>query len=142
MPHSTTHSETLESNPNNKMRILFVQKGISLFASSGEYRANISLLRHLAHLGHDTAQICFCKDGEVDLCVQETGEDKANLVKSKLLLPATDGGAPKEVHVSIFRNVDGIQIIALDSKVFREVFPRRVFAEMTKEYVEVSASLR
>jgi len=116
---------------------MFVQKGLSLFASSGEYRANISLLRHLANLGHDTAQICFAQEGEVETCVKQAGGVKANLTNTKLSLSASNGTIV-EISVSMFTHVYGIHTIALDGASFRKVFPRKLFTKKTKEFIEVS----
>lgn len=117
------------------MRILFVQKGLSLFASSGEYRANFSLLKHLASLGHDTAQICFSQGGEVDDCVAQVGAAKANLIKTILPFSRDDGSTVK-VRMSTFTDVNGIRIIALDSTGFQKAFPEKTYTIESTDYIE------
>jgi hypothetical protein len=121
------------------MRIFFCQKTWGLFASSGEYRANNSFLRHLASLGHATAQMCFALDGEVESMVAETQaagrEPKLTMTKLHLL---SENGITTPVDVSTFTNKYGIRIIALDGGSFREAFPANLFAKETTDFIDVS----
>jgi hypothetical protein len=120
------------------MRIFFIQKAHGLFASSGEYRANISFLKHLASLGHATAQVCYYQEGEVESCIKEVEEagGSADLVKDAVKFDAKDGGSVS-VDVSTFTNIDGIRMIAFDAKSFEEVFPSKLYAKETIDYIEV-----
>jgi hypothetical protein len=121
------------------MRIFFIQKAWGLFASSGEYRANLSFLRHFASLGHATTQLCFGMDGDVKTSLEEMeaagrpddpAKDTLNLI--------SDGGDLIPVNVSAFTNVDGIHILALDGDRFKEAFPPDIYAQEIKEFIEVS----
>jgi hypothetical protein len=124
------------------MRIFFIQKAHGLFASSGEYRANISFLKHLASLGHATAQVCYYQHGEVESCIKEVEEAgrSADLVKDTVQFDAKDGGSVS-VDVSTFTNIDGIRMIAFDAESFEEVFPSKLYAQETIEYIEVSRDI-
>jgi hypothetical protein len=121
------------------MRIFFIQKAWGLFASSGEYRANLSFLRHFTSLGHATTQLCFGMDGDVKSCLKEmeaagrpddSAKDTLNLI--------ADGGESIAVEVSAFTNVDGIHILALDGDKFKEAFPPEIYANEIKAFIEVS----
>jgi len=128
------------------MRIFFIQKAVGLFASSGEYRANVSFLKHLASLGHATAQLCFALDGDVECCIAETeaAGRPANLIKDKLRL-LSDNDERISIDVSTFTDIHGIHIIALDGNSFREAFPQKLYAKETTDFIEKgvpSAKLR
>jgi hypothetical protein len=120
------------------MRVFFIQKAWGLFASSGEYRANLSFMRHLADLGHTTTQFCFGMDGDVKCCLKEmeAAGRPDHLAIDKLNLIA-DNGDLIQVEVSAFTNVDGIHIIALDGDKFKEAFPPKLYANDIKDFVEV-----
>jgi hypothetical protein len=120
------------------MRLFFIQKAWGLFASSGEYRANSSFLRHVTSLGHATAQLCFALEGDVESCVAATEASgrAANLTKDEMCL-FSDSGKKIAVTVSTFMNTDGIHIIALDGDNFRKAFPPRLYAKETTHFIEV-----
>jgi len=120
------------------MRIFFIQKAWGLFASSGEYRANLSFLRHFASLGHATSQLCFGMDGDVKRCIKEMeaagrlddpAKDNLNLI--------TNNGNSVSIEVSAFTNVDGIHILALNGDKFKEAFPPKIYAQEIKNFIEV-----
>jgi hypothetical protein len=124
------------------MRIFFIQKAWGLFASSGEYRANLSFLRHFTNLGHSTVQLCFGMDGDLKSCLKEMevagrpddpAKDTLNLI--------THGGNSISVEVSAFTNVDGIHILAVDGDKFKEAFPPEIYAQEIKDFIEVSVPL-
>jgi hypothetical protein len=120
------------------MRIFFIQKAWGLFASSGEYRANLSFLRHFASQGHATTQLCFGMDGDVKRCIKEmeaVGRLDDPAVDNVDLM--TDSGDPISVEVSAFTNVDGIHILALNGDKFKEAFPPKLYAQQIKEFIEV-----
>jgi len=121
------------------MRAFLIQKKMGLASSSGEYRANISLLKYLSSQGHATAQFCFAKDGEVASLVAEAeaAGKKACLSRSEFQLPLNnDNTIP--VGVSTFTSIDGIHMIALDATDFRKGLSAEDQGKETMEFMENS----
>jgi hypothetical protein len=121
-----------------KMRVFLIQKAIGLFASSGEYRANMSFLRHLASLGNATAQLCFALDGEVATCIAEVeaAGKTADLTTTAVHL-RSESGESSHLEVSVFTNIDGIHTIALDGTRFKEMLPQDLYTDHTIDFIEV-----
>ena len=126
------------------MRVFLFQTAIGLFSSSGGYKANICLLRHLASRGHRVRQLCYSYPGEAEAYFERMGfQDgcEPDLRKSVLHLRAQDGGSGTDVEVSHFTMDDGIEIVALDRKAFDTAFNmKKTWNEISREkanYIEV-----
>ncbi|KAF2840858.1 glycosyltransferase family 4 protein [Patellaria atrata CBS 101060] len=119
------------------MRVLMMQKSMGLFATTGEYKANTSLLRYLASRGHATAQFCFTYDGEIERAISkvEAGGAKASVSSGQFQM-ITEEGNPTDIKYWSFTNVNGIYNIALDADAITKVFPTKLQAKETKKFLE------
>ncbi|MCJ1245896.1 hypothetical protein MMC30_003100 [Trapelia coarctata] len=55
-----------------QMRVLLYQSAKGLFASSGGYKSNLTVIRHLASRGHIVQQVVFAHEFEIqDYCMEE-----------------------------------------------------------------------
>jgi hypothetical protein len=129
------------------MRVFLVQTARGLFSSSGGYKANIALLRHLASRGHAVRQLCYSFGDEVDTYVQKMakrgGHDPHR--RTRLLHLRTKNGR-LEIDVKVEELVmdDGVQVVALQSEAFDDAFggTENICRDMVKEtadYIEVIA---
>jgi hypothetical protein len=110
------------------MRIFFIQKAWGLFAPSGEYRANLSFLKHFASLEHATSQLCFgmnsdvkcyIKDIETAGCLDDSAKDRFNLV--------TNNNNTISIEISAFMNIDNIYILVFDGDKFKKTFLPKIY---------------
>ncbi|KAL7770418.1 hypothetical protein CFE70_000352 [Pyrenophora teres f. teres 0-1] len=107
------------------MRVFLVQTAKGLFSSSGGYKANLCLLRHLASRGHSVRQICYSHRGEVDAYVRtmvSSGEHNPQLRKRHLHLRSGYGEAGIDLTVEELVIHDGVQYVALEKEAFDEAF--------------------
>jgi hypothetical protein len=116
------------------MRVFLIQTALGLFASSGGYKTNLTLLKHLASRGHATAQFCFAYEGEVEAFVSET--EYAHLTVSEFQFQVEEG-VISTIKVRTFTNIHGIHVIALDAAKFGETFPERMLMRETTDFIEV-----
>lgn len=140
---SRTSCSSLDLIP---LRVFLIQTAKGLFSSSGGYKANICLLRHLASRGHCVRQLCYSQPGEIEAHLQTMarcgGRDPP--ICRKVLHLRAEGGRPStDVGVEEFTMDDGVQIVALDSEAFHTAFggKENVHDEMGREtaaYIEVS----
>jgi hypothetical protein len=94
------------------MRIFLVQTAKGLLSSSGGYKANISLLRHLASRGHSVRQLCYSYRGEAEAYVQATTKSSGrdiDLRKRLLHIRAANGAPGTDVKVEELVMEDGVQ---------------------------------
>jgi hypothetical protein len=114
-------------------------------SSSGGYKANISLLRHLASRGHSVRQLCYSYRGEAEAYVQATTKSSGrdiDLRKRLLHIRAANGAPGTDVKVEELVMEDGVQLVALEIETFDAAFggKKNVYKEMAREtadYIEV-----
>lgn len=127
------------------MRVFLVQTARGLFSSSGGYKANICLLRHLASRGHSVRQICYSNRGEIEeyvASVDRTGGHDLQRRRRILHLDAKRGTTGTDVIVEEFIMDDGIQIVSLETDTFEDAFGgkenmQKALAKETVDYIEV-----
>jgi hypothetical protein len=128
------------------MRIFLVQTAKGLFCSSGGYKANISLLRHLASRGHSVLQLCYSYRGEVETYVQtmaKSGGYDLHLQRRLLHLSDENNTSGTDIKVDDLIMEDGIQLVSLEYEAFEAAFGGReniynVLATETADYIEVN----
>ncbi|KAL6705043.1 hypothetical protein ACN47E_007302 [Coniothyrium glycines] len=107
------------------IRVFLVQTAKGLFSSSGGYKANISLLRHLASRGHVVRQVCYSYHGEVEDYIQTIMEEGGRNPRSRtrvLHLRSKNGKTGTNIKVNDLLMGDGVQSIALDCEAFEQAF--------------------
>jgi hypothetical protein len=127
------------------MRVFLVQTAKGLFSSSGGFKANVSLLRHLASRGHTVRQICYSHRGEVDAYIRymaKKGGHDPQLCRKLLHLRTGNSGSGIDVEVNVLVMDDGVQIVALEKEAFDTAFggKENIFKTMgreTADYIEV-----
>ncbi|KAK3693212.1 glycosyltransferase family 4 protein [Podospora appendiculata] len=92
------------------LRVFLVQTAQGLTPSSGGYKANVNLLRQLSKSGHETAQICYGLEHEVDKfakkAVSKGVEPNVTICTT---IPVTDlQGVTHELSVKTFRDMDRV----------------------------------
>jgi hypothetical protein len=128
------------------MRVFLVQTAKGLFSSSGGYKANLCLLRHLASRGHSVRQICYSHRGEVDTYIRtvaRSGGYDPQLRKRQLHLRSGYGEAGIDIAVEELVMDDGVQYVALEKEAFDAAFGGadnilRAMPRETANYIEVS----
>jgi hypothetical protein len=148
--HSNTSHVSRRTSGIIPMRVFLVQTAKGLFSSSGGYKANICLLRHLASRGHSVRQICYSYRGEVEAYVQaiaESGGYDLQLRRRVLRLKHEKGTPGTEIVVHDLIMEDGIQIVSLETEAFEAAFGGRedmhnVLATETADYIEVIRTSR
>jgi hypothetical protein len=128
------------------MRVFLVQTAKGLFSSSGGYKANICLLRHLASRGHSVRQLCYSYRGEVEAYIQTIAKsDGYDPQIRRSLLHLDDGNSTLGTDIRVDKLVmdDGIQVVSLESEAFESAFGGKehmynVLATETADYIEVS----
>jgi hypothetical protein len=127
------------------MRVFLVQTARGLFSSSGGYKANICLLRHLASRGHSVRQLCYANRGEVEDYVESFPKSGGHDVqrRSRLLqLDTGSGTTGTGIKVEGLIMDDGVQIVSLETEAFEEAFGskenlQKTLAKDTASYIEV-----
>jgi hypothetical protein len=127
------------------MRVFLVQTAKGLFSSSGGFKANISLLRHLASRGHTVRQICYSYRGEMDAYIRymaKKGGHDPQLCRKLLHLRTGDSRSGIDVEVNVLVMDDGVQVVALEKEAFDAAFGGKelIFKTMAREtadYIEV-----
>jgi hypothetical protein len=127
------------------MRVFLVQTAKGLFSSSGGFKANVSLLRHLASRGHTVRQICYSHRGEVDAYIRymaKNGGHDPQLCRKLLHLRTGNSRSGIDVEVNVLVMDDGVQVVALEKEAFDAVFggKENIFKTMgreTADYIEV-----
>lgn len=127
------------------MRVFLIQTARGLFSSSGGYKANICLLRHLASRGHSVRQLCYYHKNEVEDYVQKMAEANDHDVRlRRRMLRMRSGQHTPDVNVNVVQLTmkDGVEIIALEKEAFDAAFggKENLHKEMTREtadYIEV-----
>jgi hypothetical protein len=128
------------------MRVFLIQTAKGLFSSSGGYKANICLLRHLASRGHTVRQLCYSYRDEVEKYVQKMGKSSWHNPQrhTRLLHLSANNGRPEtDVKVEELVMDDGVQVVALESETFDSAFGgkenmSKEIARKTAEYIEVT----
>jgi hypothetical protein len=128
------------------LRVFLVQTAKGLFSSSGGFKANISLLRHLASRGHTVRQICYSYRGEVDAYIRymaKKGGHDPQLCRKLLHLRTGNSRSGIDVEVNLLVMEDGVQIVALEKEAFDAAFggKENIFKTMgreTADYIEVT----
>ena len=138
---SITSDDSLGATP---MRVFLVQTARGLFSSSGGYKANICLLRHLASRGHVVRQLCYSYRNEAEEYVSKmaTSGHHQQLRKRMLHLRSDFGQPGTDVVVSDLVMDDGVEFVALESEAFDAAFGGKesLHKEMgreTAQYIEV-----
>jgi hypothetical protein len=132
------------------MRVFLVQTAKGLMSSSGGYKANICLLRHLASRGHIVRQLCYSYRGEIEDYVQKIAKRSAchlQVRRRRLHLSKEDGTLGIDVRVEELTMDDGIQIVSLESEAFEAAFGGKdhihnALATETADYIEVTQASR
>jgi len=126
------------------MRVFLIQTAKGLFSSSGGYKANICLLRHLASRGHTVRQLCYFYRGEVETYVQKMAKSGLHNPqrRTRVLHLRGDNGRPgTDVKVEELIMDDGVQVVMLESEAFDAAFGGKTTCKemirMTAEYIEV-----
>jgi hypothetical protein len=120
------------------MRVFLIQTAHGLDPSSGGYKANHALLRHLRSEGHDIAQLCYGDDDEIELLADKArakGIDPS-VTASKRTLFAPDGTA-HHLGVHTFTDDDGIENLVLCKTDFVKAYPLPDRAKDSNAYLEV-----
>jgi hypothetical protein len=132
------------------MRVFLVQTAKGLMSSSGGYKANICLLRHLASRGHVVRQLCYSYRGEVEEYVQKIakrGGCRWQLRRRRLHLSEENGASGTDISIEELTMNDGIQVVSLESEAFEAAFGGKehmhnALATETADYIEVSRASR
>jgi hypothetical protein len=148
--HSNNSHVSRRTSGTIPMRVFLVQTAKGLFSSSGGYKANISLLRHLASRGHSVRQICYSYRGEVEAYVQamaESGGYDLQLRRRVLHLKHEKGAPGIDIRVQELIMEDGIQIVSLETEAFEAAFGGKenmynALAIETADYIEVIRTSR
>jgi hypothetical protein len=148
--HSNTSHVSRRTSGIIPMRVFLVQTAKGLFSSSGGYKANICLLRHLASRGHSVRQICYSYCGEVETYVKamaENGGYDLQLRRRLLHLNPVNGTPGRDITVQELIMEDGIQIVSLEVEAFEAAFGGRenmynALATETADYIEVIRTRR
>ncbi|RMZ73605.1 glycosyltransferase family 4 [Pyrenophora seminiperda CCB06] len=108
------------------MRVFLIQTAKGLFSSSGGYKSNLCLLRHLASRGHSVRQLCYSHRGEVDAYVRTATRNGSGyhpqLQKRQLHLRTGYGESGIDLAVEDVVMQDGVQFVALEKEAFDEAF--------------------
>ena len=110
------------------MRVFLVQTAQGLTPSSGGYNANANLLRSLRKQGHETAQLCYATDTEL----QEYAERaklhgvEPNVAISALAVVDPPGQA-HELGVKTFTDEHNVYNVTISRTEFNEAYPVREF---------------
>ncbi|KAI5200579.1 alpha-glucosidase [Aureobasidium subglaciale] len=133
-----TSLTSVDSHDASKMRVFLVQTARGLFSSSGGYKANICLLRHLASRGHVVRQICYFLSSEVEEYIQrmaESGGHDFQLRRRTLHLRANDGSPGTDIEVREMIMDDGVEVLALSKEAFEVAFggKEEIYNAMSKE---------
>ncbi|KAK5228797.1 hypothetical protein LTR72_002684 [Exophiala xenobiotica] len=128
------------------MRVFLVQTAKGLSSSSGGYRANLSLLKYLAHRGHAAAQLCFVWDQEVKAYCDEMviAGLKPDLQAQNVWMPI-DERSGISMRTYTFTSIDGVKNVAINASDFEKALPNNVVAGDTAKLIEksqVSAQLQ
>ncbi|KAK3940423.1 glycosyltransferase [Diplogelasinospora grovesii] len=96
------------------MRVFLIQTAKGLSASSGGYKANISLLRALRSHGHAAAQICYGFENEVEYHAKkaEAKGVRPNVTPS-IMTVTLPNGADRDIDISTFTDQDEIHNIGV-----------------------------
>jgi hypothetical protein len=120
------------------MRILQFQSAKGLFATSGGYKSNLAVLRHLASIGHVVQQVVFAFEKELKdyVAEQKSKGVKIAMRRETLRIPGVKKTAAK-IRVAEFKMTDGVRVVALDADDVERVFPCEEFRSFTRSFVEV-----
>ncbi len=120
------------------MRVFLVQTAKGLSSSSGGYRANLSLLKYLAHRGHVAAQLCFVWDQEVKAYCDEMviAGLKPDLETRNVWMPI-DEHSGINMRAYTFASIDGVKNVAINASDFEKALPDKVMASDTARLIEV-----
>ena len=121
------------------MRVLLYQSAKGLYASSGGYKSNLTVLRHLASRGHIVQQVVFAYEYEIqDFCKeQKLRGRKITIRRERLHIPCGLNGM-KEIRTAHLTMPDGVRVVSLNSSDMDSVFPSKDMQALTRAYVEVS----
>jgi hypothetical protein len=123
------------------MRVLLFQSAKGLFATSGGYKSNLAVLRHLASVGHVVQQIAFTFEKELKdyVAEQKSKGVKVSIRRETLRVPGVNKATAK-IRVAEFKMCDGVRVVALDSDDVERIFPCKEFRSLTRSFVEVSGT--
>jgi hypothetical protein len=132
------------------MRVFLVQTAKGLMSSSGGYKANICLLRHLASRGHTVRQLCYSYRGEVEDYIQNIAKSNGRdlrLCRTLLHLDTENGAFGTDIRIEKLVMDDGIEIVSLESEAFEAAFGGKenmhnALARETADYIEVIRASR
>jgi hypothetical protein len=120
------------------MRVFLIQNVKGLWPSSGEWRANINLLKYLASQGHTIAQMCYAPRQEIELYFAQA-ESKSRVINAQnSALRLNQGNKTLQIPVAMFTSLEGIYTIALDQESFQKHYPSTDLDLDVREYIEVS----
>ncbi|KAK1759877.1 hypothetical protein QBC47DRAFT_420723 [Echria macrotheca] len=129
--------KTVAENHIPHLRVFLVQTAQGLTPSSGGYKANISLLRELANAGHDTAQICYGFESEIEMYAKRAAEKNINPSVVEESFPVYDAeGKAHQLVVKTFTDEYKIFNIAISRKPFNIAYPVKEFFRDTKAFLE------
>jgi hypothetical protein len=121
------------------MRVLLFQSAKGLFATSGGYKSNLAVLRHLASVGHVAQQIVFAYEKEIKdyVAEQKSKGVKISIRRETLRVPGVHRSIAK-VRVVEFKMCDGVRVVSLDADDVERIFPCEELRSLTRSFVEVS----
>lgn len=120
------------------MRILLFQSAKGLFATSGGYKSNLAVLRHLASLGHSVQQIVFAFEKELkDYVVEQKSKGVKIIIRKETLRVPGVHKTTAKIRVAEFEMNDGVRVVALDANDVERIFPCDEFRSLTRAFVEV-----
>ncbi|ETI26653.1 hypothetical protein G647_10414 [Cladophialophora carrionii CBS 160.54] len=105
------------------MRVFLFQTAKGLSSSSGGYKANLSLLKYLAHRKHTTAQICYVWDSDIEAYCDEmiaTGP-KPDLETRVISMPV-DECFEAHIRTYMFTDDDRVKNIAINASDLMDAF--------------------
>jgi hypothetical protein len=119
------------------MRIFLIQNVKGLWPSSGEWRANMNLLKYLASKGHAIAQTCYAPRQEIEWYFAQP-ESKSRVINAqKSALRLSQGEKTLQIPVIMFTSQEGIYTIVLDQESFQKHYPSTDLDRDVREYIEV-----
>lgn len=123
------------------MRVLLYQSAKGLFATSGGYKSNLTVLRHLASQGHVVQQVIFAYESEIQDYSAEQKSDgrKMPVHKENLRIPCGTNAVGK-IRTSRFTMPDGVRVVALDADDLEVLFPSEKMRALTTAFIEVCST--
>ena len=120
------------------MRVLLYQSAKGLFATSGGYKSNLTVLRHLASQGHVVQQVIYAYESEIqDYSAEQKSNGRKMPVRKENLRIPCGANAVGKIRTARFTMSDGVRVVALDADDLKVLFPGEQMRALTRAFIEV-----